>query len=59
MYGKFMIPSRADQPTNSFSNASKPAAFAYGTDDIYGMRRLQDVDNTSLRETAATELLAS
>jgi len=74
---KFMIPSRADQPTNSFYNASKPATYAsehdtpaqypsaldpsvaagadplaaelrgaYGTDDIYGMHWLQDVDNT-------------
>ncbi|WPO70171.1 MULTISPECIES: glycoside hydrolase family 48 protein [unclassified Streptomyces] len=74
---KFMIPTRADQPTNSFYNAAKPATYAperdtpaqypapldpsvaagsdplaaelrsaYGTDDIYGMHWLQDVDNT-------------
>lgn len=73
---KFMIPSHADQPTNSFYNAAKPATYApehdqpsqyparldpaiqagadpiaaelksaYGTDDIYGMHWLQDVDN--------------
>jgi hypothetical protein len=73
---KFMIPSTADQPTNSFYNASKPATYApehplpsdypskldtsisvgvdpiaselksaYGTDDIYGMHWLEDVDN--------------
>ncbi|WP_327351360.1 glycoside hydrolase family 48 protein [Streptomyces sp. NBC_01304] len=73
---KFMIPTHADQPTNSFYNASKPATYApehdlpseypakldssvtagsdplaaelksaYGTDDIYGMHWLQDVDN--------------
>lgn len=73
---KFMIPTKADQPTNSFYNASKPATYApehdtpneypaqldtgvsvgpdpiaaelksaYGTDDIYGMHWLQDVDN--------------
>ncbi|MGW5413855.1 glycoside hydrolase family 48 protein [Actinomadura geliboluensis] len=73
---KYMIPTRADQPTNSFYNASKPATYAaehpevsdypsqidgnipvgqdpiaselksaYGTDDIYGMHWLQDVDN--------------
>ncbi|MGW0908622.1 glycoside hydrolase family 48 protein [Streptomyces sp. NPDC002853] len=73
---KFMIPTHADQPTNSSYNASKPATYApehdlpsqypakldpsvsvgsdpiaaelksaYGTDDIYGMHWLQDVDN--------------
>jgi hypothetical protein len=73
---KYMIPTRADQPTNSFYNASKPATYApeldtpneypakldtavsvgpdpiagelksaYGTDDVYGMHWLQDVDN--------------
>ncbi|OAR26260.1 cellulose 1,4-beta-cellobiosidase [Streptomyces sp. ERV7] len=73
---KFMIPTHADQPTNSFYNASKPATYApegdlpsqypaqldpsvpvgndpiagelksaYGTDDIYGMHWLEDVDN--------------
>ncbi|MFF7285867.1 glycoside hydrolase family 48 protein [Streptomyces griseorubiginosus] len=73
---KYMIPTHADQPTNSFYNASKPATYApeldtpneypakldssvasgtdpiagelksaYGTDDIYGMHWLQDVDN--------------
>ncbi|MEU5986016.1 glycoside hydrolase family 48 protein [Streptomyces sp. NPDC047434] len=73
---KFMIPTHADQPTNSFYNASKPATYApehdlpsqypakldpavttgadpiagelksaYGTDDVYGMHWLQDVDN--------------
>lgn len=73
---KFMIPTKADQPTTSFYNASKPATYApeldtpneypakldsgvsvgqdpiaselksaYGTDDIYGMHWLQDVDN--------------
>ncbi|BAJ31443.1 MULTISPECIES: glycoside hydrolase family 48 protein [Kitasatospora] len=72
----YMIPGHADQPTNSFYNASKPATYAperplpsdypaaldtsitagsdpiagelksaYGTDDIYGMHWLQDVDN--------------
>ncbi|MFD9127257.1 glycoside hydrolase family 48 protein [Kitasatospora sp. NPDC059571] len=72
----YMIPTHADQPTNSFYNASKPATYApehplpsdypsqldtsvtpgsdpiaselksaYGTDDIYGMHWLQDVDN--------------
>ncbi|MEU1297304.1 glycoside hydrolase family 48 protein [Streptomyces sp. NPDC005840] len=74
---KYMIPTHADQPTNSFYTASKPATYApeldtpneypakldpsvsvgsdpiagelksaYGTDDIYGMHWLQDVDNT-------------
>lgn len=73
---KFMIPTHADQPTNSTYNASKPATYApewdlpsqypakldsgvtsgsdpiaaelksaYGTDDIYGMHWIQDVDN--------------
>ena len=73
---KYMIPTRADQPTNSFYNASKPATYApeydtpneypsaldtgvsvgpdpiaaelksaYGTDDVYGMHWIQDVDN--------------
>ncbi|GAB2820629.1 glycoside hydrolase family 48 protein [Streptomyces daliensis] len=73
---KYMIPTHADQPTNSFYNPSKPATYApewdlpsqypsqldtgvsvgsdpiagelksaYGTDDIYGMHWLQDVDN--------------
>ncbi|MGW4776717.1 glycoside hydrolase family 48 protein [Streptomyces filamentosus] len=73
---KFMIPTHADQPTNSSYNASKPATYApewdlpsqyparldsgvtsgsdpiaaelksaYGTDDIYGMHWIQDVDN--------------
>ncbi len=73
---KYMIPTHADQPTNSFYNAGKPATYAaehdlpeqypsqidssvpvgqdpiaselksaYGTDDIYGMHWLQDVDN--------------
>ncbi|MFF5701160.1 glycoside hydrolase family 48 protein [Streptomyces sp. NPDC012794] len=73
---KFMIPTRADQPTTGSYNASKPATYApehdlpsqyparldgtvaagadpiagelksaYGTDDIYGMHWLQDVDN--------------
>ncbi|MFI6107780.1 glycoside hydrolase family 48 protein [Streptomyces sp. NPDC051310] len=73
---KYMIPTRADQPTNSFYNASKPATYApehdlpsqyparldtgvgtgqdpiagelksaYGTDEIYGMHWIQDVDN--------------
>ncbi|RMB84228.1 glycoside hydrolase family 48 protein [Streptomyces shenzhenensis] len=72
----YMIPTHADQPTNSFYNASKPATYApeldtpneyparldtsipvgsdpiagelksaYGTDDIYGMHWIQDVDN--------------
>lgn len=74
---KYMIPTHADQPTNSFYSASKPATYApeldtpneypakldpavpvgsdpiagelksaYGTDDVYGMHWLQDVDNT-------------
>ncbi|WEH43395.1 glycoside hydrolase family 48 protein [Streptomyces sp. AM 2-1-1] len=74
---KYMIPTHADQPTNSYYNASKPATYApehaepsqypavldgsaasgqdpiagelktaYGTDDIYGMHWIQDVDNT-------------
>lgn len=73
---KYMIPTHADQPTNSFYSASKPATYApewdlpsqypakldtgvsvgadpiaaelrsaYGTDDVYGMHWLQDVDN--------------
>ncbi|HET6857774.1 MAG TPA: glycoside hydrolase family 48 protein [Streptomyces sp.] len=73
---KYMIPTHADQPTNAFYNASKPATYApeedlpsqypakldpsvpagsdpiagelksaYGTDDVYGMHWLQDVDN--------------
>ncbi|GAA4786301.1 glycoside hydrolase family 48 protein [Streptomyces ziwulingensis] len=73
---KYMIPTHADQPTNSAYNASKPATYApeldtpqeypakldgsvpvgadpiagelksaYGTDDVYGMHWLQDVDN--------------
>lgn len=73
---KYMIPTHADQPTNSFYNPSAPATYAaehpevsdypslidksvpvgrdpiagelesaYGTDDIYGMHWLQDVDN--------------
>ncbi|MFI8214736.1 glycoside hydrolase family 48 protein [Streptomyces sp. NPDC085932] len=73
---KYMIPTKADQPTNSFYNPSKPATYApeldtpaeyparldsgvpvgpdpiaaelksaYGTDDVYGMHWLQDVDN--------------
>ncbi|UXY31018.1 glycoside hydrolase family 48 protein [Streptomyces sp. HUAS TT20] len=73
---KYIIPTHADQPTNSFYNASKPATYApeldtpdeypakldtsvsvgsdpiagelksaYGTDDVYGMHWLQDVDN--------------
>ncbi|MGW1721789.1 glycoside hydrolase family 48 protein [Streptomyces sp. NPDC002306] len=73
---RYMIPTHADQPTNSFYNASKPATYApeldtpnayparldtavpvgsdpiagelrtaYGTDDVYGMHWLQDVDN--------------
>ncbi|WP_344321315.1 glycoside hydrolase family 48 protein [Streptomyces macrosporus] len=73
---KYMIPTQADQPTNSFYDASKPATYAaehpdpsnypseiqpsvsvgrdpiaaelrsaYGTNDIYGMHWLQDVDN--------------
>ncbi|MDQ0407399.1 glycoside hydrolase family 48 protein [Streptomyces sp. NPDC000349] len=73
----YMIPTHADQPTNSAYNASKPATYApeldtpneypapldgavavgpdpiagelksaYGTDDVYGMHWLQDVDNT-------------
>ncbi|MFV0132717.1 glycoside hydrolase family 48 protein [Streptomyces sp. HMX87] len=73
---KYMIPTRADQPTNSFYTPSKPATYApehdqpsqypsvldpavpvgpdpiagelksaYGTDDVYGMHWLQDVDN--------------
>ncbi|NJP41959.1 glycoside hydrolase family 48 protein [Actinacidiphila epipremni] len=72
----YMIPTHADQPTNSFYNASSPATYApehplpsdypsqldssvksgvdpiagelksaYGTDDIYGMHWLEDVDN--------------
>nr|QIN90906.1 cellobiohydrolase [uncultured bacterium] len=74
---KYIIPSHADQPTNSFYNANDPATYAgewldiskyptqldnsvtvgqdpiaselksaYGTDDIYGMHWLLDVDNT-------------
>ena len=73
---KYMIPTHADQPTNSFYNPSSPATYApehdlpsdypsqldssvpvgqdpiagelksaYGTDDIYGMHWLEDVDN--------------
>jgi hypothetical protein len=73
---KFLIPSHADQPTNSGYNASDPATYApesdsqsaypvtldnsvpvgpdpiagelksaYGTDDVYGMHWLLDVDN--------------
>ncbi|MCF2127222.1 cellulose binding domain-containing protein [Strepomyces sp. STD 3.1] len=73
----YMIPTHADQPTNSAYNASEPATYApeldtpneypapldgevsvgpdpiagelrsaYGTDDVYGMHWLQDVDNT-------------
>jgi hypothetical protein len=73
---KYMIPTSADQPTNSFYKASSPATYAgesnhpsnypsvlssgvsvgqdpiaaelksaYGTDDIYGMHWLADVDN--------------
>jgi hypothetical protein len=73
---RYMIPTHADQPTNSFYTAGKPATYApehdtpneyparldtgvavgsdpiaaeletaYGTDDIYGMHWLQDVDN--------------
>ncbi|MHC0428933.1 glycoside hydrolase family 48 protein [Streptomyces sp. O3] len=72
----YMIPTAADQPTNSFYHASDPATYApeldepaqypapldpgvaagadpiaaelrsaYGTDDVYGMHWLQDVDN--------------
>ncbi|MEU8803678.1 glycoside hydrolase family 48 protein [Spirillospora sp. NPDC048819] len=73
---RYMIPTSADQPTNSFYDPSSPATYAaehpepsdypsaiddgvptgqdpiaaelesaYGTDDIYGMHWLQDVDN--------------
>ncbi|MFJ6701799.1 MULTISPECIES: glycoside hydrolase family 48 protein [unclassified Streptomyces] len=73
---KYMIPTHADQPTNSFYNAAEPATYApeldtpneyparldgsvpvgsdpiaaelksaYGTDDVYGMHWLEDVDN--------------
>ncbi|MEU7382754.1 MULTISPECIES: glycoside hydrolase family 48 protein [unclassified Streptomyces] len=73
---KYMIPTHADQATNSFYTASKPATYApeydtpneypakldtgasvgsdpiagelksaYGTDDIYGMHWIEDVDN--------------
>nr|WP_203784381.1 glycoside hydrolase family 48 protein [Actinoplanes rishiriensis] len=73
---KYIIPSQADQPTNSFYNPQKPATYAaeyplpsqypselvpsvsvgtdplaaelkaaYGTDNIYGMHWLLDVDN--------------
>ncbi|MCW2912123.1 MAG: putative glycoside hydrolase, partial [Actinomycetia bacterium] len=73
---KYMIPTHADQPTNSFYKPASPATYAaehplpsdypsqidssvsagqdpiaaelksaYGTDDIYGMHWLQDVDN--------------
>ncbi|MFE1911222.1 glycoside hydrolase family 48 protein [Streptomyces anandii] len=73
---KYMIPTHADQPTNSFYDASKPATYApeedtpdqypakldpsvavgsdpiagelksaYGTDDVYGMHWIEDVDN--------------
>ncbi len=72
----YMIPTHADQPTNAYYDASKPATYApehdtpneypavldgsvssgsdpiaaelksaYGTDDIYGMHWIQDVDN--------------
>ena len=74
---KFIIPAKADQPTNDKYNPAKPATYApehdrmsgypsaldsgvavgqdpiaaelkaaYGTDDIYGMHWLLDVDNT-------------
>ncbi|WP_460675351.1 glycoside hydrolase family 48 protein, partial [Lentzea nigeriaca] len=74
---KFIIPAKADQPTNDKYNASKPATYApehprmdrypavldsgvpvgadpiaaelksaYGSDDVYGMHWLLDVDNT-------------
>ncbi|RSM73051.1 cellulose 1,4-beta-cellobiosidase [Kibdelosporangium aridum] len=74
---KYIIPAKADQPTNDKYNASKPATYApehprmdrypavldgnipvgqdpiaaelkaaYGSDDIYGMHWLLDVDNT-------------
>ncbi|MET8764921.1 glycoside hydrolase family 48 protein [Lentzea sp. NPDC004782] len=74
---KFIIPSKADQPTNDKYNPAKPATYApehdkmsgypseldgnvpvgqdpiaaelkaaYGSDDIYGMHWLLDVDNT-------------
>ncbi|MEU0092307.1 glycoside hydrolase family 48 protein [Kribbella sp. NPDC006257] len=74
---KFIIPAKADQPTNDKYNPSKPATYApehnsmtgypsqldtsiavgsdpiaaelksaYGSDDIYGMHWLLDVDNT-------------
>lgn len=74
---KYMIPTNADQPTNSFYDPSKPATYisehdlpsgypsptdtsvsvgqdpianelksAYGTDTIYGMHWIEDVDNT-------------
>ncbi|MBA9001608.1 glycoside hydrolase family 48 protein [Thermomonospora cellulosilytica] len=73
---KYMIPTREDQPTNSYYQPNSPATYApehpepddypsqidpsvptgddpiagelksaYGTDDIYGMHWLQDVDN--------------
>ena len=73
---QYMIPTEADQPTNSFYDPSSPATYApelddpseypsqldpnvsvgqdpianelsstYGTDNIYGMHWLQDVDN--------------
>ncbi|MFD1831752.1 glycoside hydrolase family 48 protein [Streptomyces desertarenae] len=73
---KYMIPTKDDQPTNSFYDPSKPATYAaehptpqdypsaidggvpvgrdpiaaelrsaYGTNEIYGMHWLQDVDN--------------
>ncbi|MFD1662367.1 glycoside hydrolase family 48 protein [Streptomyces caeni] len=73
---KYMIPTHADQPANSFYGPAKPATYApeldtpdeypakldtsvsvgsdpiagelksaYGTDDVYGMHWIQDVDN--------------
>ncbi|MGW7309892.1 glycoside hydrolase family 48 protein [Streptomyces sp. NPDC054835] len=73
---RYMIPTHADQATNSSYNAAKPATYApewdlpsqypaaldstvtagadplaaelksaYGTDDVYGMHWIQDVDN--------------
>jgi len=73
---QYMIPTHADQPTNSFYNATKAATYApehalpeqypsqidssvssgadpiaaelasaYGTQDVYGMHWLEDVDN--------------
>jgi hypothetical protein len=74
---KYMIPTKADQPTNSYYKPAEPGTYApeydlpsqypakldstaksgvdpiaaelksaYGTDDIYGMHWIQDVDNT-------------